>query len=442
MLKSWSGKLTQIDQRRIPVFLGTVWALAFTLLMVDTNLADPKSFGESDYIMTFYVAGYLKASGQAESLYPSPNDSSFTHSRFDEAAHRLVPALPEQSTAIFAYTPLVAWIFAPLSKVSPNISLLFWQIISMLGLLLSAAFLSRASNARASDILFLSSLFLPVITTLWSGQVSLVFGLLPLSAGYFFFKKDRPFLAGLIWSLLCLKPQFVFVPALVIFALVLAGRLKCCIGFFVGVIALIGSTVMFVPMTVTRSWLYSLQLRETLSYAGVFKIREYLVTSLPADILLMLPIELGSSIKWPIYIAAATLWLAGAWRCKQLINSTLLTEFSKISLTLIVALMLLPITSPYLLYYDLCIFVPAGVILLGNGWPALPSISLKFIGLIGWLSISGYMLAFMTLPEHFVQPLLLQFILLGLLYKLSKTLDGLCPVSKVQPIRSTQVSKL
>jgi hypothetical protein len=439
MLKSWSEKLTQIDPHRIPVFLGTVWGLAFTLLMVDTNLADPKNFAGSDYVTTFYVAGYLMATGQAESLYPAPNDSSFTHSRFDEAAHRLVPALSEQSTAIFAYSPLVAWIFAPLSIVSPNISLLFWQIISMLGLLLSAVFLSRTSNARASDILFLSSLFLPVITTLWSGQVSLVFGLLPLSAGYFLFKKDRPFLAGLVWSLLCLKPQFVFVPALVIFALVLAGRFECFVGFLVGMITLIGSTVISVPMTVTKSWLYSLQLRETLSYAGVFKIREYLVTSLPADILLKLPVELGTGIKWPIYTAAAAIWLAGAWRCKKLINSTTLDEFPKISLTVLLALMLLPITSPYLLYYDLCIFVPAGVILLGNEWRALPSVSLKFIGLIGWLSISGYMLAFMTLPEHFVQPLLLQFILLGLLYKLSQTLDRICPVSKVPPTKSTQV---
>jgi hypothetical protein len=409
--------------------------------MVDTNLSDPKNFAESDYVTTFYVAGHLVAAGQAESLYPAPNDSSFTHSRFDQAAHRLVPALPAQSTAIFAYAPLVAWIFAPLGKVSPNISLLFWQLISMLSLLLSAVFLSRASNARASDVLFLSSLFLPVITTLWSGQVSLVFGLLPLSAGYFLFKKDRPFLAGLVWSLVSLKPQFVFVPALVSFALVLAGRFKCFLGFFVGGIALIGLTLMFVPMTVISSWLYSLQLRETLSYAGVYKIREYLVTSLPADILLRLPIELGARIKWPIYIAAATLWLAGAWRCKKLINSTSLTEFPKISLTLAVALVLLPITSPYLLYYDLCIFVPVGVILLGNGWRALSSVSLKLIGLIGWLSISGYMVAFMTLPVHFVQPLLLQFILLALFYKLSKTLDGICPVSNVPPIQSTQVSK-
>jgi hypothetical protein len=429
MLRSWSRKLTQMDRRRILVFLGTVWSLAFTLLMVDTNLADPKNFAESDYITTFYVAGYLMASDQAESLYPAPNDSSFTRSRFDEAAHQLIPSLPEQSTAIFAYAPLVAWIFGPLAKVSPNISLLFWQMISMLSLLLSAVVLSRASNERASDILFLSSLFLPVVTTLWSGQVSLVFGLLPLSVGYFWFKKDRPFLAGLVWSLLSLKPQFVFVPALVSFALILTGRFKCCIGFFVGVIALIGLTVVFVPMKLTASWLYSLHLRENLSYAGIYKIREYLVTSLPADILLQVPIELGARIKWPIYLGAATLWLAGAWRCKTLINSPSLTEFQKISLTLLLSLLLLPLTSPYLLYYDLCVFLPAGVILLGTGWP--PSLSLKSIALIGWLSISAYMLAFMTLPERFMQPLLLQFILLSLLYKLSKTLDSLCPDSKV-----------
>ena len=406
--------------------------------MVDTNLSNPKSFAESDYISNFYVAGYLMASGRAEDLYPTANDSSFTHSHFNEAAHRLVPSLPEQSTAIFAYTPLVAWIFAPFGRVSPNISLLFWQLISALSLLVSAVFLSRTSNARTSDILFLSSLFLPVIATLWSGQVSLVFGLFPLSAGYFLFKRNRPLLAGVVWSLLCLKPQFVFVPALVSFSLLLAGRFKCCIGFVIGVIALIGLTVILVPMTVTISWLYSLQLRETLSYAGVYKIREYLVTSLPADILLRLPIELGANIKWAIYIAAATLWFAAAWRCKKLIDFNQLTEFSKISLTLLVALMLLPITSPYLLYYDLCIFVPAGVILLGNGWRA-SSVSLKFIGVIGWLSISAYMLAFMTLPEHFVQPLLLQFILLCLLYKLSKTLDRICLVSEGPAIQSTQV---
>jgi len=271
MLSSWSKSLTRIDKRHIPVFLGTVWGLAFTLLMVNTNLDDPKSFAESDYVANFYVAGYLMDSGQAEDLYAVPHDSSFTRSRFDEAAHRLIPSLPQQLTAIFAYAPLVAWIFAPLSKVSPHISLLFWQIISILGLLLSAVFLSRASNVRTSDILFLSSLFFPVIATLWSGQVSLVFGLLPLSGGYFLFRKDRPFLAGLVWSSLCLKPQFVFVPALVSFALVLAGRFKCFLGFLVGVLALIGLTVVFVPLTVINSWLYSLHLRETLSYAGVYK---------------------------------------------------------------------------------------------------------------------------------------------------------------------------
>ena len=77
MLKSWSGKLTQIDPHRILVFLATVWALAFDVPMVDTNLSDPKRFEESDYIMTFYVAGYL-GFWSGRKLYPPPNDCSFT----------------------------------------------------------------------------------------------------------------------------------------------------------------------------------------------------------------------------------------------------------------------------------------------------------------------------------------------------------------------------
>src|SRR6266705_3774166 len=105
----------KVDPRRIFVFLGTVWALTFLLLMVDTNLSDPNKFVGSDYVMTFYVAGHLVASGQASSLYPTPNHSSFAESPFNKAAHLLLPHFPEQSIEVFMYSPLVAWIFAPLS---------------------------------------------------------------------------------------------------------------------------------------------------------------------------------------------------------------------------------------------------------------------------------------------------------------------------------------
>jgi len=267
------------------------------------------------------------------------------------------------------------------------------------------------------------------MATLWSGQMSLVVGLLPLTGGYLLFTRDRAFLAGLVWSFLSLKPQFVFVPAVVILALAFARRFECCAGFIVGVVGLIVSNIIFVPMAITISWLHSLQLGDALFSSGVYKIRDYLITSLPANILLILPVGLRPTVHWYVCTAAATLWLVGTWHCKKLVNSSL-HAFSKISLILIVALFLLPIASPYLLYYDLCILLPAGVILLGNEWPPSSSASLKLIAFIGWISISSYMLVFMTIQAHLVQPLLLQLILLGLFAKLLKTTDRICIVSK------------
>lgn len=423
MLRAWLGGPKRFDPYRVLVFLGTVWGLAFIILMVDTNLSKPNFFDQSDYVMTFYVAGHLVTSGQDSNLYPTLTQSSFAHSPFDRAAHLLLPKLPEQSTAVFMYTPLVAWIFAPLSKVSPNISLLIWQTISILSLVLSAVFLSRSGKVKVSDILFLSALFFPIIATLWAGQVSLVIGLLPLSGGYLLFIRGRPFFAGLVWAFLSLKPQLVFVPAFLIFALAFARRFECCAGFVVGVAGLIILNMTLVPMAVTLSWLHSLQLGETFFSKGDYKIRDYLITSLPANILLALPAGLRTAVKWPLYGAAATLWVSAAWYCRRFIASGA-HEFSKMSLILTVAVILLPITSPYLLYYDLCIFLVAGTILFGKGWPASLAASLKRIGLIGWAGISIYMIAFMTLQAHLAQPFLLHVILIGLFVKLIGIIDG------------------
>jgi hypothetical protein len=90
-----------------------------------------------------------------------------------------------------------------------------------------------------------------------------------------------------------------------------------------------------------------------------------------------------------------------------------------------VAIILLPITSPYLLYYDLCIFLPAGVLLLRTEWPPSMSVSLKRIALIVWLSINAYMLAFTTVQAHLFLPLLLGLLLLGLFLRLLKINDSL-----------------
>jgi hypothetical protein len=210
----------------------------------------------------------------------------------------------------------------------------------------------------------------------------------------------------------------------VIFALALARRFQCGAGFVLGVVALIATNIIVVPMDVIRSWLHAIQLGESFFSSGEYQIREYLITSLPANILLMIPVGMRASVKWLVYAGAATLWLAGAWHCTRLVKSSP-HEFQKIPLILVVAIILLPITSPYLLYYDLCIFLPAGVLLLRTEWPPSMSVSLKRIALTVWLSINAYMLAFTTVQAHLFLPLLLGLLLLGLFLRLLKINDSL-----------------
>src|SRR5207247_4127800 len=111
-------------------------------------------------------------------------------------------------------------------------------------------------------------------------------------------------------------------------------------------------------------------------------------------------------LKLPIYSAAAALWLAGLWQSTRIINSKL-DDCSKMSLILVTALLLLPLTSPHLLYYDLCTFLPAGVILLENKRPLPQAIFFKRVALIGWISFSIYALVFLNVSPYLVLQLCL-----------------------------------
>ena len=119
------------------------------------------------------------------------------------------------------------------------------------------------------------------------------------------------------------------------------------------------------------------------------------------------------------------MWLAALWKCKKTAESNL-DESLKIPLILTVGIFLLPLTSPRLLYYDLCLFLPAGVILLGKDWLPSQSVSLKRIALIGWMSISVYMLVFMNVAARVELPLVLEFILLILFADLLRRIDRIC----------------
>jgi hypothetical protein len=77
---------------RAALFVAAVWTVATWIFLVDNNLFSQRErFQESDFIMTFYVAGQLVLAGRGVELYPEPDAKSFVNSPFDKAAHEFLP---------------------------------------------------------------------------------------------------------------------------------------------------------------------------------------------------------------------------------------------------------------------------------------------------------------------------------------------------------------
>lgn len=402
------------DRERILVFLAKLWCVLVLLLMLYAVFADPRLAQTSDYVMTFYVAGHLAATGQASSLYPSPDAASFTGSPFDQAAHLLLPYLPENRTAAYMYSPLVAWLFAPLSLLKPNLSLLAWQMLSLAGLAFSCRLFSQSSRVSSRNLFFLSFLFFPVFITLWIGQLGIIFGLLPLSTGFFLLRKNRPLLAGLAWSLLALKPQFLAVAGIPSLALALAHKFRCLAGMIFGTGILVVTSLIVIPAQIHWNWLSSLKFSFGYYSSGLYVTPAHLVTSLPGTLLLLSPIDQRASIRLPIYGAALALWLLGLWHSKRLAKRSLDEPF-QFSLMLAIGVQLLPLISPHTLYYDLCMFLPLGVIFLADNGVPPERPHFKRIAIIGWISLDAYMILFLSVEPHPALPLVPELILLGML---------------------------
>src|SRR6266508_6592023 len=93
---------SSLTPHRALVFLAQVFAVASWLFLLDSNLfSQREKFQESDFIMTFYVAGHLAASGRSAELYPHPDARSFIDSPFNKAAHTLLPHLPISTTGAY-----------------------------------------------------------------------------------------------------------------------------------------------------------------------------------------------------------------------------------------------------------------------------------------------------------------------------------------------------
>jgi len=379
-------------------------ALAATILFVD--FANPDRMDSSDYVMSFYVAGRLAADGKFDRMYPGPGTVSFRKAPFNESAHQLLPKLPERSTTAFMYPPIVAWIFAPLSVAPPHVSLLLWQVISVATLGLACLLLSRTSDVRAHDLFFLSVLFFPTFITVLIGQAGIVFGLLPLSVGYWLLSRGKPLAAGFAWAALALKPPFLLAVGLISVAYALTGRLRLLSGMLLGLGLWLSLNFVLVPAGMFGAWIRSLQVTDAIFSSNEYQVPLHLVTSIPADVMTRFPPDARASLKPLLYGLAACLGVFALWQCRKILRSHLPEELSRLAV-FATSLAILPLISPHLLYYDLVTLLPIGLILLGRQWGEPPREGLRRMILVLWLSISGYFVFFSFVGRFSASPLVL-----------------------------------
>ncbi|MFA7340956.1 MAG: glycosyltransferase family 87 protein [Candidatus Obscuribacterales bacterium] len=405
------------------------WAVLTLTIMYFIDFKLPSAIAISDYLMTFHTAGWIAAHDKWAILYPPADATAFHGAPFDQLSHQLLPNMPATSVSEYMYMPMSALVFAPYSALKIEFSLLAWQLTSLAAIFASTYLIlvgSARNMARETESapkiklnkLYLSLTaaatlsFLPVCFTLWIGQVGLVFGLLPLAAG-FYFLGSIPFLAGIVFSLLFLKPQMLFLAVFLIVSELAQKRVMALVGMCVGVMFLAQSNAIVFGPEVFQAWLNCLKLSDKIFSDPANGVAIHLATSLPRAVLLSQPVALHAMLK-PIVYGLAFLLLAlglGVVTMLSHSSSAIKSKTTKANLSIVIGCLALPLVVPHLFIYDLCTIVPAFYLVFAAWDKSLSSlgdltIQLRRILASYWLVMTTYGLLLIT-NMTWAKPLLL-----------------------------------
>lgn len=394
------------------------WGFILVLLFIYTDLQMPKEVSNSDYLMTYHTAGQLVREGNARMLYPPADAKSFIDTEFDKAAHRILPLLPARATAEYMYMPLIAGLFVPFSFLPLGYSILAWQILSLVAVAFSAflasSHASQTDEGSNLDIAagWIALTLIPLALSIWIGQLSVIYGLLPLMGGLYFVFKGKDMLGGLAWSLAVLKPQF-FIPAVMMtIGLATAKRFKPMIGIACGIVAIVALNLVLFSPDLFREWLTTVKLADAVYSDTKFGVNTQLATSLPRAIILMLPVEQHAVFKPLIYAVSVILGGVGLLFVSRLIRSPLADSF-KISLAAIICIFATPMVVPHVFFYDFTIFAAAGFLACAFKWPEYLEWRIRSLTYVTWSIINVYAIILVT-KKNFAIPIIFVLLMLEL----------------------------
>jgi hypothetical protein len=353
------------------VVVASVLLTAVLVGIADTR--NDEAIQLTDYVSAFYLAGKIVNQNSATLLYPQPLDASLRGAPFDVLGHKYLPATNAGNFFLFMYPPVVALMFTPLAYLAERLSLVVWQLISVLYLFGAAAIFKRFAHSSAPLWLLAASAYtlLCVMHNLVIGQIVILLGVLPITFGWLLWQREKDFLCGLAFAIAVLKPQFL-VPILVLPVALLVGAwirkdlllirsgVKMLAGLILGILFIFLVQTILTGPACLSGWLRCLGLVNRVMNGGT-------VTPWANHLFLSIPGLLGTALTDPswqrlvpflqggIMIAATAFLGLTDYRIWQ----SRFTADEKRQLSLVCLFSLLPLMAVYLRDYDYALVVPA-----------------------------------------------------------------------------------
>lgn len=344
---------------------GAITTIFMLLLPILLSIKHTQVFEASDFTMTFYVVGKMCLQGNGFDMYPPYDMTTFINAPFDIYTHKELTKLAANKTAIYMYCPLAAYIFAPLGVLTHTQAIVVWQLICIACLLFIVNLHKRLSGLPFMRLLGMAALFLPIFHQLFIGHLSIPYGLLPLSIGYYLLMKKKYFLGGVAWGFLLLKPQFIPTVMLVLGALLLTKKVRPLLGFLLSVTVLTVFSEVFLGWGLTKKWFWCLHLSDQIFSDPQYYYPHYMAVSIPASVMQAVPESVRVTAKYSSYAVALAIGLASLWLSVKLLKKGDETGRDHLSLVLLLGIFVLPLVVPHFMFYDLCIMATGAFIIYG-----------------------------------------------------------------------------
>ncbi len=363
----------------------------------------PNWRNQTDFVSTMMPAAHLASAHQFTEMYTG-----------------LGLAHPGGSLAIgrstFAYPPLCALIITPLAQLNVEIALLTWQGLSLLALAYCVFLLGKAASridaasGESDNSGWYTLMFFPTLLGLWDGNGDIIFGILPLSFGYYLAMTKKFLPAGILFALCLGKPVCLLPGFVTAFALLAHKRPRCMAGFLIGLAAVVGANAT-ISWAGLIAWLSSIKPALNLDFAmeSSRSVQEH-VANLPQAFLLMFPESQQSQLVSLAVLLAGFLLILALHQIVQM-QKSLRDEYQIVPLTFVTALYLIPLVVPGVNYSDLSIMVLAGLVIASLEWRKFSDWRLKTTIRVTAIAINAFGLLIVFQPQY-AYPLILIAILI------------------------------